>query len=201
VYLPLEKRQYTDAKLIEMIRQPGSGRKEALRFIFLSWQNIAKAILLKSGTQITEVENAIQEAIIVLDNHIRNGKFEKKSNLKNFFIGICKGRLYSNLRSIKRIDWTDDHQKMDGIELQEPETLMLEKEQKAIIQHMLSLLDRKCREVLKLYQLSYTNKEIAQEVGLSNANNARQWVSICKKRLKELIIKNPLFANYFNDVK
>jgi RNA polymerase sigma factor (sigma-70 family) len=198
VYLPLEKRQHTDAKLIAMIRQPGAGRKEALRFIFLSWQNIAKAILLKTGAHITEVENAIMEAIIVLDNHIRNSKYEKKSNLKNFFIGICKGRLYSNKRGTRRIEWTDDPLKIDGIEMQEPETLMLEKEEKTLIRNMLNMLDPKCREVLKLYQLSYPNKEIAEEVGLGNANNARQWVSICKKRLKELVIKNPLFTNYFN---
>lgn len=198
MYLPLEKRQYTDAKLIAMIRQPDAGRKEALRFIFLSWQNIAKAILLKTGAHITEVENAIQEAIIVLDNHIRNSKYEKKSNLKNFFIGICKGRLYSNKRGTRRIEWTDNPLKIDGIEMQEPETLMLEKEEKTLIRNMLNMLDPKCREVLKLYQLSYPNKEIAEEVGLGNANNARQWVSICKRRLKELVIKNPLFANYFN---
>ncbi len=191
MYLPLEKRQYTDAKLIAMIRQPDAGRKEALRFIFLSWQNIAKAILLKTGAHITEVENAIQEAIIVLDNHIRNSKYEKKSNLKNFFIGICKGRLYSNKRGTRRIEWTDNPLKIDGIEMQEPETLMLEKEEKALIRNMLNMLDPKCREVLKLYQLSYPNKEIAEEVGLGNANNARQWVSICKRRLKELVIKNP----------
>ena len=201
MYLPLKRQQYTDEKLIEMIRQPGSGRKEALRFIFLSWQNIAKAILLKSGAQIAEVENALQEAIIVLDNHIRNNKYNQTSSLKNFFLGICKGRLYSNLRSSRRLEWTDDHSIMDGVEIKEPETIMLENEEKNIIKGMLNMMDKKCQEVLKLYQLSYPNKEIAIEVGLSNANNARQWVSICKKRLKELVVKNPMFANYFNDLK
>ena len=184
-----------------MIRQPGSGREEALRFIFLSWKNIAKAILLKSGAQVSEAENAIQEAIIVLDNHIRNNKFNQSASIKNFFLGICKGRLYSNLRSTRRLELTDDLNKMGGIEMQEPETLMLEKEEKNVIRNMLNMLDKKCQEVLKFYQLSYPNKEIAEEIGLGNANNARQWVSICKKRLKELVVKNPLFVNYFNNVK
>ena len=89
---------------------------------------------------------------------------------------------------------------MDGIELHEPESLMLEKEQKSIVRNMLKMLDGTCREVLKFYTLSYSMAEIAEETGLTNANTARQWVFKCKKRFAELAAKNSIFANYFKDL-
>ncbi len=46
--------------------------------------------------------------------------------------------------------------------------------------------------------LNDSNKEIAEEIALGNANNARQWVFKCRGRLAKLAAKHPLFANYFN---
>ena len=195
----MEQIQYSDEKLIDMIRLTGEDRKTALRVIFLSWRSISKAIMMKSGANAEDADDAIQESILVLDNHIRNGKYQNTGSLRNYFIGICKGRIYSNRRSTKRIEWTDDHLKMDGIEIQQPETLMLKEEQKSIIQDMVNMLDKTCREVLKFYKLSYSMEEIAEMVGLGKANNARQRVFNCRKRLVKLVASNPSFANYFKN--
>lgn len=195
----MERKHYTDDELIEMIRRAGNGRKEALHFAYISWRSSAKAILVAAGAPATDAEDAIQEAIVVLDNNIRNGKYHQAGSLKNYFIGICKGRLYSNRRSTRRIEWTSDNWKMDGIEARQPETLMLEEEEKTIIRKMLDKMDEKCRQVLRLYKLSYSMKEIAEAAGLGNDNNARQRVHKCRKKMKELMAENPLFANYFKD--
>ncbi len=189
----------TDTQILEHIKQSGTARKKALRLIYLNWRKSAQAILLSSGANLVDVEDAIQEAIIVLDNSIRNGKFLHQGNLKNYFIGICKGRLYSNKRSIQKINWIDDPVKIDGIEIQRPDTLALEEEQKEIIQRMLNLLDKKCKSVLMYFKLSYSMQSIAEEEDLGNTNNARQWVFKCRKRLTALVSKSPFFINYFKD--
>jgi len=193
----MSKAEYTDNQVIEMIKQGGHRRNEALRFIYTRFRNSAKAIMVAAGANAPDADDAIQEAIVVLDNSIRNGKYQQNSSLKNYFIGICKGRLYSNKRSTKRINWTDDNLKMDGIETQQPETLMLEEEEKSILHDILNLLDEKCRDVLRLYKLSYSMSEIAEETDLGNANNVRQWVFKCRKRLVKLASQNPSFINYF----
>ena len=182
-----------------MICSSTDRRKEGLRFIYLSWKNKARAILLESGAQESDVNDAIQEAIVILDNHIRHKKYKKQSSLKNYFIGICKKRIYSNLRSVRRFEWTDDQMKLDGMEDSEPETLMLNKEEKEILDSLLQMLDKKCHEILKLYRLSYPMKQIAEELDLENANNTRQWVLRCRKRLSDIVAKNPFYSNYFKD--
>lgn len=197
----MSKTQYTDSQVIEMINQGGQSRNEALRFIYTRFRNSAKAIIVAAGANAPDADDAIQEAIVVLDNSIRNGKYEQTGSLKNYFIGICKGRLYSNKRSTKRINWTDDNLKMDGIETEEPETLMLKEEEKTMLNDILNRLDEKCRAVLRLYKLSYTMSEIAVETDLSNANNVRQWVFKCRKRLVKLASQNPSFINYFKGIK
>lgn len=194
----MSKAQYTDNQVIAMINKGGTSRNEALRFIYTSFRKSAKAIMVAAGANAPDADDAIQEAIVVLDNSIRNGKYQASSNLKNYFIGICKGRIYSNKRSTKRINWTDDNLKMDGIETTQPETLMLEEEEKSILNNLLNMLDEKCRDVLRLYKLSYAMDEIATETDLGNANNARQWVYKCRKRLTKLVSQNPSFQNYFN---
>lgn len=190
--------KYTDQQIAEMICKGNEDRNTALRYVYTSWRDYAKRTLLANGGKINDVEDAIQEAIVVLDNSLRNNKFQFGSSLKTYFIGICKGRLYSNRRSIHRMEWTDDNLKMDGVEPTQPETLMLSNEQKDIVGRMLNMLDETCRQILQLYRLSYSMAEIATEANLNNANNARQRVYKCRKRMAELATKNAEFAHYFN---
>ena len=180
-----------------MIRQPEKGRNAALKYVYLTWRKDAMNILRSAGAKINDIEDAIQEAIVVFDKGIRLGNFRGGSSLKTYFISICKGRISSNRRSVKRINWTDDHLSMDSVEEIQPEIIMLSEEKISIIRQMIGMLDKTCQEVLQLYKLNYSNQEIADKVNLGNTNNARQWVHKCKNRLKKIIAQHPNYHSYF----
>lgn len=180
-----------------MIRQPATGRDTALKHIYLHWRKDAANTLRAAGGSFNDVEDAIQEAVVVFDKSIRAGTFRGGSSLKTYFISICKGRVASNRRSIRRIDWTGDHTLLDNIEEAQPEIILLAEEKVSIIRQMISLLDKTCQEVIKLYKLNYSNQEIADAADLNNANNARQWVYKCKQRLKKIMAQHPQYADYF----
>ncbi|MFK7932415.1 MAG: RNA polymerase sigma factor [Saprospiraceae bacterium] len=193
----MSKTSYTDPELIDMICHPEKGRDAALKYAYLSWRKDAMNILKSMGTSTNDTEDAVQEAIVVFDKGIRLGNFRGGSSLKTYFISICKGRVSSNRRSVKRINWTDDHLTMDSVEEVQPEIIMLSDEKISIIRQMVGLLDKTCQEVIKLYKLNYANQEIAELLDLNNANNARQWVHKCKNRLKKIIAQHPTYSDYF----
>lgn len=195
----MNKVHYTDKDLLEMIRKGGSERLEGLRYVYQDsgWVNILIGIFKKNGIQESDIKNAIHEGIIILDNHIRNFQFQEKSSLKNFFIGICKKRIYSNTRSIKRQVFKENQEELDRIENDTPEVNMLQKEKKEIIKALLLKMGEPCKTVLTLYQLSYSMKEIGKAIGKSEGM-AKKLNFNCRKKMRKLISQDTDLQKYLN---
>lgn len=197
------KRTYKDEQLVALLKGAAPDRDAALRFIFVEsgWRNVAFRAIRNMGGGIQDAEDAIQEAVIVLDEHVRAGKFQGASTLKNYFIGICRGRWHSNLRSVQRLEWSEEPLPAQSADDTDPETMLLENEQKTVLRDALGQMDERCRELLSLYKLAYTMDEIADNLGLGNANNARQRIHQCRQKLAKMIEHIPFFEDYRNRKK
>lgn len=195
------KHAYTDEQLIALLRGHDAERETALRFIFVEsgWRKVALHVILAMGGELHEAEDAIQEAIIVMDEHVRLGKFRGASSLKNYFIGICRGRWQSNRRSVRRMEWTETPLPLTHPDAEEPESLLLQSEQQHAIRNILAQMDERCRELLRLYMLGYSMEEIAEAADLGNANNARQRVHQCRQKLSKLVESTSLLDDYRNE--
>lgn len=91
--MQFRKNKYTDQQLIKMICLGGDDYYNALHYCFINWHEDAKRILLSKGNSIHNVEDSLQDAFIVFSTNIRTGKYRHMGScLKNYFIGICKGR-------------------------------------------------------------------------------------------------------------
>ncbi len=192
------KHAYTDEQLIALLKGNDAEREIALHYIFVEsgWRRIALQVILARGGALHEAEDAIQEAIIVLDEHVRLGNFKGAATLKNYFIGICRGRWQSNRRSVRRIKWTDTPMPLTQADPDEPASLLLQSEQQDVVRNILAQMDERCRELLRIYMLGYAMEEIAAAADLGNANNARQRVHQCRQKLSKLIESTSLFDDY-----
>lgn len=191
----------TDEALKKMICASPAERETALHYIFVKsgWREQALSILKGKGVPQPDAEDAVQEALIALDRHVREGGFAEGQSLKNYFVGICKGRVYVHQRSRQRIHTTSD---MAGFQIntgQTPETAILETEQKNMVRRLLNLLDHKCRDLLKLYMLSFSMKEIKDELGIKSDEMTRKSAYDCRKKFASLLDENPLIKRYFGD--
>ena len=63
---------------------------------------------------------------------------------------------------------------------------------------MFATLGDKCKKFLTLYQLSYSMKEIAAEMGYASDQVAMNQCSECRKKLKNLIENNDDLKDFFN---
>ncbi len=197
------KRKYTDEQLTTFLKGAASDRDTALRFIFVEsgWRRIAFRIIKSLGGGVQDAEDAIQEAIIVLDEHVRTGKYRQTANLKNYFLGICRGRWHSNRRSVHRVDWTPEPLFTYTADPDEPESILLKNEQKDALRAVLDQIDERCRELLHLYKLAYSMDEIAAALGFGNANAARQRTHHCRQKLAKMLEKMPFFDDFTNREK
>jgi len=195
----MSKPTYSDKELLEMIRRGGTDRINGLEFIYRysGWVPLALAILKKQKVQHANAKDAIQEAIIVLDNNVRNFQFKEKGTLKNYFISICKGRIYSNKRSIKRQVLKGESNELDSKEDNTPEVVMLKEEQKVIIRKLLEKIGEPCTTVMTLYYLSYSMKEIAAVIEKSEGI-AKKMSFTCRKKLRKLLNQTPHLLSLLN---
>lgn len=189
------KRSYTDEQIVAQIKAGGTVREETLRYLFADsgWRTAALRLIRSLGGTQYEAEDAIQEAFIVFDNHIRTDRYQQISGLKSYFLGICRGRWYSNRRSVRRLVYSNDPVPRQSYDYEEPEKWAIEKEQKEQLRAVIDQMDERCRELLHLYKLNYSMEEIAQALNLGNENNARQRVFQCRQKLAKLIQDNPFF--------
>ncbi len=190
------RKPYTEEQIICFLKAGGKDREMTLHYLFVEsgWRNAALRLIRALGGSIHEAEDAIQEAFIVLDNHVRTGRYQQMGGLKSYFLGICRGRWFSNRRSVHRLVFSDtlpaasQKNSEDG-----PDAYVMKKEQKEHLRALLSQMDERCRDLLHMYRLNYTMEEIAQAFNLGNENNARQRVFQCRQKLAKLMQQNPFF--------
>lgn len=189
------KKSPSDEQIVAQIKAGGAVREETLRYLFVEsgWRASAFRLIRSLGGMQHEAEDAIQEAFIVFDNHIRTDRYQQTGGLKSYFLGICRGRWYSNRRSIRRLVYSDEPISKQRLDHEEPEKWTIEKEQREQLRAVIDQMDERCRELLHLYKLNYSMEEIAQALNLGNENNARQRVFQCRQKLAKLIQDNPFF--------
>jgi DNA-directed RNA polymerase specialized sigma24 family protein len=70
------------------------------------------------------------------------------------------------------------------------ESEMYVRERQELLQRALNALGEKCKRLLTFYQLHYSMKEIASEMGYASDQVAMNQWSECRKKLKKLIENN-----------
>ncbi len=186
---------FTDADLVKMICGQAYDRERALHYIYVQsgWTKEAMRGLQKQGVSVSDAKNAIQEALIVLDKHIREGDFDKQKSVQQYFWGICKGRVFSNNRSQWRISHVEETP--DDIVKHTPETETISNDTKTILRQLIGQLSERCQERLRLYLLSFSHKEVRDIMNLPSEEMARKLAHDCRSKLGKLIDKNPTLKN------
>lgn len=191
--------KYREETLLKMICGTSDERDKALAYLYMDsgWINEAKIIFKRSGMSIEDSDDLIQEAFITFDRNLRNGTYlVELGTLKNYFLGICKNKMImEQRRSSKASMKIDQAPELENGET--PETILLLSEEKNIIRRLLNLLNERCKELLKLYMLSYSMKEIKAEIKLDSDNAARQATFNCRKKFAELFEQRPSLKKNF----
>jgi RNA polymerase sigma factor (sigma-70 family) len=189
---------WTDQAIASAIAGGGPGRDSALHWWF-GLEDIHRWVsnyVVQHGGSEADGEDLYHDVFITFDRLLRENKFRQESSLKTFFCGIAKWLWLNQQRKLGR---TLSMEEVDSNDLgQFSEDDMYRKERQKVFDQMFETLGDKCKRVLTYYQLSYTMKEIATEMGYASDQVAMNQCSDCRKKLKALIENSHEIKEFLN---
>lgn len=178
------KQKYTNEEVIRKIK---NGDLSILDWLYLNYKKpVIQSFNAIKQTDPANVEDLFHEAIILLNNNVLKNNFKKEYDLKGYLVGTMKNMYNNNLRKGKRGgEIEEEFTRILGLRNIITEQFLKDKEEQLKkIRHQISLLSKRCKEVLELFyfrQLRY--EEIAQELQIE-ANYAKVKKHECQEKLK-----------------
>lgn len=196
----------SDAELIvDIAGHDAVARNNALKMLYLDKVvNATIARIIADYNSRLDADDVLQDAVILLDEMIRSGRFRGDSKLSSFLIGIAKNIIRNGLRNADKVVYKEEITENSSETEDSPEDYLLvqersENEQKRdqLLHDALGELTARCREVITLYYFkSYSMAQIAEERKLSSAKQAKKDAHDCRQMLKTLVASRPALSNF-----
>jgi RNA polymerase sigma factor (sigma-70 family) len=174
-----------DARILEMLRQ---GDEEALVMLYRSNRKPVTAFVLRNNGTQDDAEDMLQEALIVMWERVRSGRFEYTAKLDTFVFATVKNmwmrRLFRKRHELPETQRPDDSPDGAASVLDD----MIAGEESRLVKEALDELGDPCRNLLLLfYWEELPMDEIAARLGFANAETAKSKKYQCKKALQALL--------------
>jgi len=174
-----------DSRILDLIRK---GDEKALVLLYESNRKMIATFIARNNGTHDDYEDMLQEALVILWERVRAGKFEYSSKLSTFLFGIVKNiwlrRLAKAKREIPTDLQSDDHPDSADSALD----ILIENEESASVRNALGKIDEQCRKLLLLfYWEERSMDEIAEQMGFANAETVKSKKYQCKKSLERII--------------
>jgi len=174
-----------DARILDLIRK---GDEEALVTLHRSARRPVTSYVLRNNGTADDADDILQEALIVLWERVRSGRFEYAAQLETFLFATAKNIWLRRLARMRREmpatagtmeTATDDPSALDQL---------IESERVTLVQRALDQLGDPCKTLLLLfYWEELSMEEIARRMGFANAETAKSKKYQCKRALERLI--------------
>ena len=190
--------EWTDERLAQGIRAGGPGREAALQAMYQKpgLRETVIRLVLDHGGRRDDALDVFQETLLLFDRNLREGRFEGRSTLATYFVGIAKWRWQAVRRRQGRLTelLPGDY---DGL-VESPEAEVLRTEHREWLEKALGQIGERCRQLLQLYQLDYSMEEITRTMQYANADVAKKEAYRCRMRFRELLEQFPQWKHLLN---
>lgn len=175
----------TDAKILDLIRK---GDDEGLVMLYNANRKPIRAYILRNNGTEDDAEDMLQEALIVLWERVRSGRFTYQARLGTFIYATVKNMWRRRLARSRRESPADIEADTGRIEDASALDIMIEHEEARHVHEALEKLGEPCRTLLILfYWEERSMEEIAEALHFANADTAKSKKYQCKKALQKLL--------------
>jgi RNA polymerase sigma factor (sigma-70 family) len=182
----------TDPQCIEWIKEGGKRREKAANHLFAQYKGLIVYGTQKHKINRDEAFDAYSDAILALVRHVANGDFKGESKLSTYLNGIFFRKCVDQIRK-KTTHWEDDTV-LNNLEDESPNPahLLETASEMKKLKGLMGRLSNNCQRILMLrYYWGYDNmEEIAEKLGLKNANTAGSLRHRCMKQLMHIVNEN-----------
>ena len=182
---------WTDASLNLAICGTPDERDAALRHLFCdkTLLNKVRQYVAHHGGKEIDGEDVFQDAFILFDRNIRQGKYNGNSTLETYFLAIVKWHWVTLHRQNKPLIEYSAH--IHDEEIEDTDAQLIKDDHKKVLQDALSQLGEKCKALLLLTSNAASNEEVAQKCGYNNADAAKKEIYRCREKFRHLIKAQP----------
>ena len=176
---------FTDKKIVNSILAGGKELNRAMSYIFNNgkYMSIVRAYILENGGIEKDAEDIFQDGIAHLIMNIRKGHFRGDSSLKTYFAKICKNLWLQKQRRAGKLQVIKQELSLTEQAKQTPESILLFHERSHLLNDILQKMGSPCREIIGLWSLSYSMKEIAARTNYKNEGVVRKKKHQCFQKL------------------
>jgi RNA polymerase sigma factor (sigma-70 family) len=176
---------HQDAKLLHLIRM---GDEEALVTLYAANRRPVTALVMRHHGSQDDAHDVLQEAVVVLWERVRQGKFEARAKLSTFIFATAKNIWLRRLARQRREMPTDLQDEIQPSADPSPLDEMVETETAERVARALTRLGEPCKTLLMLFYWEEASmEEIAGRLGFANAETAKSKKYQCKKALTNLL--------------
>ena len=145
-----------------------------------------------------DAEDVFQDGLLSIYKLARRGSLDENTNVEAYLFAICRNLWFQQLRKKREVISLEDN--MLDFEVKEVALFKLMKqEEKKEIFHLLNQMGENCRKVLiDFYYKRVRMREIAERMGYSSEQVAKNRKSECLKKLRKLVHNSPLFDRLLN---
>jgi RNA polymerase sigma factor (sigma-70 family) len=181
----------TDARILDLMKR---GDEEALVVLYDSNRRMVKSFVLRNNGTDDDAEDLLQEAVIVLWEKVRSGKFEYSAKLSTFIFATVQNIWWRRLAKMKRevpSELNSEILKSDSASALDE---MIESEQSKKISAALVKIGEPCKTLLLLfYWEEKSMDEIAHQLKFANADTVKSKKYQCKKALEKILHDERIF--------
>lgn len=194
-------KQYHADSILDALKGSEGERNAALRFIYkesMMKQTVVQWICRNGGSK-EEAEECFQDALVIFDRNVRNGKFSDHGSWQAYLFGITRYCWLERLRRRKpaSLELLSIH--LNGLAEHSFEKQVIEEERTGLLKQAIETLRGRCKQILILYKSGVSHEEIAQEMGFSNSEAAKKECYRCRLRFRKFLMQRPGLLKLIKD--
>ena len=181
VILPLDR----EARLLERI---GAGDQGALAELYRENRRPIRSFILRNSGSEDDAEDLLQEALVVVWERVRSGRFEQSARVGTFMYATVRNMWLRRLARRRREAGGTPAETEAVSDTPSPLEALMESEAASLVRDALDRLGDPCRRLLLLYYWEELPMErIAAAMGFANADTAKSKKYQCKKSLEQIL--------------
>jgi len=164
--------------------------ESVVKRLYIAYFPMVLQLIINNNGDGDDAKDIYQEAIIILYNKVKTGDFELSSKLKTYIYSVCRRLWLKRLSQMNRYggdikDFEEYLSVDDESEKNNERDLQFNKMGEA-----LKLLGEPCKTILEDFYINNRSmKEICEDFGYTNADNAKTQKYKCLQRLKKLFFQ------------
>ena len=175
----------SDLRILELMQQ---GDEQALAAVYRANEKMVVSFITRNSGTTDDAEDLLQEAVVILWERVRLGRFERSARLSTFLFAIVKNLWFRRLARMKKEIPTEIDPEVTADDKLSALDELVETEQSERVRSAMKRIGEPCHTLLLLfYWEELSTQQIAQRMGFANADTVKSKKYQCKKMLERIL--------------